>query len=80
MPHTTFRPLLRKVPGRKAVDLRRRGGVNHVRVVPDVWSSRALQKDFVALADVRSCIKYLAFDWSLLCSGPSWISARVRSH
>jgi hypothetical protein len=39
MPHTTFRPLLRKVPGRKAADLRRRGGVNHVRVVPDVWSS-----------------------------------------
>src|SRR5262249_38831616 len=23
---------------------------------------------------------YPAFDWSLLCSGPSWISARVRSH
>jgi len=22
---------------------------------------------------------YPAFDWSLLCSGPSWISARVRS-
>jgi hypothetical protein len=23
---------------------------------------------------------YPAFDWSLLCSGPSWVSARVRSH
>jgi hypothetical protein len=34
-------------------------------------------EDFVALAAVRSCIKYLALDWNLLCSEPSWISARV---
>jgi hypothetical protein len=48
---------------------------------PNVWSGRALQEGFVDLA--RMCglaSMYPASDWSVLCSEPSWISARVRSH
>ena len=47
---------------------------------PDVWSGRASQEDFVELAVSGLASMYPAFDWSALCSGPSWISARVRSH
>jgi hypothetical protein len=43
------------------------------------WSGRALQVDFAELAVSGLASMYLAFDWSI-CSGPSWISARVRSH
>jgi hypothetical protein len=46
---------------------------------PDVWSGRALQEIFVELAVSGLASMYPAFDWSI-CSGPSWISARVRSH
>jgi len=28
----------------------------------------------------RSCINVSGLYWSVLCSWPSWISARVRSH
>jgi hypothetical protein len=45
------------------------------------WSGRALQEGFVDLA--RMCglaSMYPASDWSVLCSEPSWISARVRSY
>ena len=45
---------------------------------PDVWSGRALQVDFAELAVSGLASMYPAFDWSI-CSGPSWISARVRS-
>jgi hypothetical protein len=38
------------------------------------------KRTFNELADVRSCINVSGLDWSLLCSGPSWVSARVRSH
>jgi hypothetical protein len=47
---------------------------------PDVWSGRALQVDFAELAVSGLASMYPASDWSVLCSGPSWISARVRSH
>jgi hypothetical protein len=47
---------------------------------PDVWSGRALQEDFVELAVSGLASMYPASDWSVWCSGPSWISARVRSH
>jgi hypothetical protein len=46
---------------------------------PDVWSGRALQEDFVELTVSGLASMYPASDWSI-CSGPSWISARVRSH
>jgi hypothetical protein len=46
---------------------------------PDVWSGRALQVDFAELAVSGPASMYPAFDWSVWCSGPSWISARVRS-
>jgi hypothetical protein len=46
---------------------------------PDVWSGRALQVDFAELAVSGLASMYPAFDWSVCCSGPSWISARVRS-
>jgi hypothetical protein len=47
---------------------------------PNVWSGRALQEVFVELLVCGLASMYPASDWSLLCSGPSWISARVRSH
>ena len=46
----------------------------------NVWSGRALQVDFAELAVSGLASMYPASDWSVLCSGPSWISARVRSH
>jgi hypothetical protein len=46
---------------------------------PNVWSGRALQEIFVELAVSGLASMYPAFDWSI-CSWPSWISARVRSH
>ena len=47
---------------------------------PHVWSGRALQVDFAELAVTGLASMYPAFVWSVWCSGPSWISARVRSH
>jgi hypothetical protein len=38
------------------------------------------RRTFIELADCGLASMYPAFDWSLLCSGPSWISARVRAH
>jgi hypothetical protein len=46
---------------------------------PHVWSGRALQEDFAELAVSGLASMYPASDWSMWCSGPSWISARVRS-
>jgi hypothetical protein len=46
---------------------------------PVVWSGRALQEDFAELAVSGLASMYPASDWSMWCSGPSWISARVRS-
>jgi hypothetical protein len=46
---------------------------------PNVWSGRALQVDFTELAVSGLASMYPASDWSVLYSGPSWISARVRS-
>ena len=40
---------------------------------PNVWSGRALQVDFVELAVCGLASMYPASDWSVLCSGPSWI-------
>src|SRR5947209_5908154 len=47
---------------------------------PSVWSGRALQEDFVDLADavLHQCIRSLIGARSR--SGPSWISARMRHH
>src|ERR1017187_3731743 len=47
---------------------------------PNVLSGRALQVYFAELAVSGLASMYPASDWSVLCSGPSWISARVRSH
>ena len=47
---------------------------------PDVWSGRVLQENFVELAVSGLASMYPASDWSVSCSGPSWISARVRPH
>ena len=46
---------------------------------PNVWSGRALQVVSPSLAVSGLASMYSAFDWSI-CSGPSWISARMRSH
>src|ERR1700751_314307 len=45
---------------------------------PNVWAGRALQEVFIAPADNGLASMYPASDWSV-CSGPSWISARLRS-
>jgi hypothetical protein len=47
---------------------------------PDVWAGRALQEGFVGLAASGLASMYPAFDWSVLGCGPSWKSARLRSH
>ena len=47
---------------------------------PNVWSGRALQENFAELAVSGLASMYPASDWSVSCSGPPWISARVRSH
>jgi hypothetical protein len=39
-----------------------------------------IARGFVDLAACGLASMYPASDWSGLCSGPSWISARVRSH
>jgi hypothetical protein len=45
---------------------------------PNVWSGRAMQE--VLSSGVSGLASmYPASDWSM-CSGPSWISARMRSH
>jgi len=46
---------------------------------PDVWSGRALQEVSSSWRQ-RSCINVSGLWLELFCSGPSWISARVRSH
>jgi hypothetical protein len=46
---------------------------------PNVWSGRALQENFVELAESGLASMYPAFCWSV-GSWPSWISARMRPH
>ena len=46
---------------------------------PYVWSGRALQ-EVRRSGGKRSCINVSGLYLELFCSGPSWISARVRSH
>ncbi len=46
----------------------------------NVWCGRALQETFVDLSACGLASMYPASDWSVLCSGPSWTSARIRSH
>jgi hypothetical protein len=47
---------------------------------PNVWSGRASQEIFVELVMNGLASMYPVFNWSVLRSGPSWVSARVRSH
>src|SRR6266436_6245813 len=47
---------------------------------PNVWSGRASQEVFVKLAVSGLASMYPASGWSSLGSGPSWKSARLRSH
>ena len=46
----------------------------------NVWSGRASQEVFIDLAVLGLASMYRASHWSMLCSGPSRISARLRSH
>jgi hypothetical protein len=68
-------------------------GTSGVRVNPDApvtWPARrpmtqcmvrpCVARGFVDLSACGLASMYPAFDWSGLRSGPSWISARVRSH
>jgi hypothetical protein len=59
--------------------MRERRGRTDATRDPYVWSGRALQENFFKWRMCGLASMYPAFDWSLLCSGPSWISARVRS-
>jgi len=65
--------------------LRAEADVNHLTIPPksskndpNVWSGRALQ-EFRRAGGERSCINVSGL-WLEHCSGPSWISARVRPH
>jgi len=51
----------------------------HFAFWPNVWSGRALQ-EVSSSWHQRSCINVSGLWLELFCSGPSWISARVRSH
>src|SRR6266571_8177450 len=62
------------------VDQKSPGCVKNVENDPDVWSGRASQEVFVEVAVSGLASMYPASDWSVLCSGPPWISARVRPH
>jgi hypothetical protein len=55
----TLRPVLRALWKRWACRLSRLR-----RTDPNVWSGRALQEDFVELADVRSCINVSGRTWT----------------
>jgi hypothetical protein len=50
-----------------------------LRLDRDGTGERALQEIFVDLLALGLASMYPASDWSV-CSGPPWISARVRSH
>jgi hypothetical protein len=64
--------------GSAAEEIGRAASVESVANDPNVWSGRALQEDFVDLADaaLHQCIRSLIGARS--GSRPSWISARVR--
>jgi hypothetical protein len=47
---------------------------------PYVWSGPARCKRFRQLGRCGLASMYPASDWSVLCSGPSWISARIRAN
>jgi len=51
-----------------------------LRVLTHMYGPAVRCKRFVELAVSGLASMYPAFDWSVLSSGPSWISARVRSH
>jgi hypothetical protein len=57
------------------------GGHREIDAIdPNVWSGRASQEVFVELAVSGLASMYPASGWSSLGSGPSWKSARLRSH
>jgi hypothetical protein len=57
-----------------------RASVRVFRVLTHMYGPAVRCKRFVDLVVSGLASMYPAFDWSVLCSGPSWISARVRSH
>jgi hypothetical protein len=55
-------------------------GVRFSQYDPNVWSGRALQEVSPIWLMCGLASMYPASDWSVLCSRPPWISARLRSH
>jgi len=49
------------------------------RVWPKCMVRPCVARGFVNLADCGLALMYPASVWSVLCSGPSWISARMRA-
>ena len=47
---------------------------------PLVWTDRALQEGMSRRAACGLASMYPASVWSVWCSGPAWVSARIRSH
>jgi hypothetical protein len=47
---------------------------------PSVWAVRALQAENDDLEMIGLAHLYPALEWNVLCSWPSWISARARPH
>src|SRR5262249_60734252 len=56
-----------------------RDGVPDFRLVPYVRPGRAVQDGFPRATDVRAASMYQVSSWSIFCSGPSWVSARIQA-
>jgi hypothetical protein len=70
----------RSVSPESAAKRTSRAACDFSQIDPNVWPGRASQEVFVELAVNGLASMYPASNWSSSCSGPSWISARVRSH
>jgi hypothetical protein len=71
--HDRTRPMLHQ--RKKLLSIRRRPHMTQCMVRPCVARELSSSWRMCGLASM-----YPAFDWSMWCSGPSWISARVRPH
>jgi len=45
----------------------------------NVWPGRAVQDGFPRATNVRAASMYQVSSWSIFCSGPSWVSARIQA-
>jgi len=51
----------------------------NVAMCQNVWPGRAVQDGFPRATNVRAASMYQVSSWSIFCSGPSWVSARIQA-